>query len=220
VRGWVVSGGGGVRIKVDFDMSKVVGWVNAMTNQKLDQAKASALNKVVAQAKTEMGREIVKEFNVTSAYVRERLVVRRASAAAQRFVMEATLAAAGKRRAANMIRFVERSTTLAQARKRMAGGEGGTHTLRGGGQITKALELRFKIKRSGDKKIVKGAFIGNKGRTVFIREGSGRLPIKALQTVDVPQMFNAKRINAKVVAFMKAKLPQVLERELKYFMSK
>lgn len=217
---WSLLGGSLVRIKVDFDMSKVVGWVNAMTSQKLDQAKASALNKVVAQAKTEMGREITKQFNVTSAYVRERLVVRRASAAAQRFVMEATLTVAGNKRAANLIRFAERSTTLAQARKRMAGGEGGKHTLRGGGQITKALELRFKIKRSGDKKIVKGAFIGNKGRTVFVREGTGRLPIKALQTVDVPQMFNQRQINAKVVAFMKAKLPQALEHELKYFMSR
>jgi len=209
-----------MKVKVELDLSKVIGWVDSLTNQKLDQAKASALNKVVAQAKTEMGREIVKRFNVTSGYVRERLVVRRASAAAQRFVMEATLTVSGTRRAANLIRFAEKSTSLAQARKRMAAGEGGKQTLRGGGKITKALELRFKIKRAGDKKIVKGAFIGNKGRTVFIREGSGRLPLKALQTVDVPQMFNTRMVNAKVVAFMKAKLPEVLERELKYFMSK
>lgn len=209
-----------MKIKVDFDYSKVVGWANAMANQKLDQAKASALNKVVAQAKTEMGREIVKQFNVPTSYVRERLVIRKASAAAQRFVLEATLTVAGRRRAANLIRFAEKSITLSQAKKRMAGGEGGRQTLRSGGQVTKSLELRFKIKRVGDKKIVKGAFVGNKGRTVFIREGSGRLPIKALQTVDVPQMFNTKQVNAKVIAFVKAKLPEVLERELKYFMSR
>lgn len=209
-----------MRIKVEFDMASVVGWANAMTSQTVDRAKASALNKVVAQAKTEMGRQIVKEFAVTSAYVRERLIVRRASAAAQRFVMEATLTISGRRRAANLIRFAERTTTLAQARKRIAAGEGGMHTLRGGGQIAKALELRFKIKRRGDKKLVKGAFIGNKGRTVFIREGSARLPIKAVQTVDVPQMFNTKRINAKVVAFAKDRLPALLERELKYFMTR
>ena len=201
-----------MRIKVDFDFSGVVGWVNAMTSSKIDQAKASALNKVVAQAKTEMGRAIVREFNVTSSYVRERLVVRRASASAQRFVMEATLAAAGTRRAANMIRFVERSITMADARRRKKAGEGAGRN--------KQFELRFKIKRSGGKQIVKGAFIGNHGRTVFIREGSGRLPIKALQTVDVAQMFNAKRINTKVVEFMKTKLKLQLEHELKYFMSR
>lgn len=208
-----------MKINVDLDLRGVNGWLDQVS-PRIDQAKASALNKVVAQARTEMGREIAREFNVTTAYVRERLVIRRANAAAQRFVMEASLTVSGRKRAANLIRFVERSTTLAEARKRMRAGEGGTQTLRGGGQITKALELRFKIKRSGDKKVVKGAFIGNRGRTVFIREGSGRLPIKALQTVDVPQMFNTQRINAKVVAFIKAKLPEVFQRELKYFMSR
>lgn len=208
-----------MKINVDLDLRGVNGWLDQVS-PRIDQAKASALNKVVAQARTEMGREIAREFNVTTAYVRERLVIRRANAAAQRFVMEASLTVSGRKRAANLIRFVERSTTLAEARKRMRAGEGGTQTLRGGGQIWKALELRFKIKRSGDKKVVKGAFIGNRGRTVFIREGSGRLPIKALQTVDVPQMFNTQRINAKVVAFIKAKLPEVFQRELKYFMSR
>lgn len=208
-----------MKITVDFDMSQVVSWASALSGIS-DKAKASALNKVAEQAKVMMTREIVKEFAVSHSYVRERLKVRRAAAHAKRFLMEATLTVADNKRAANLIRFAEKSITLGQARKRMAAGEGGTQTLRGGGQVTKALELRFKIKRLGDKKLIKGAFIGNKGRTVFIREGSGRFPIKALQTIDVPQMFNTKRINAKVVAFMREKLPAVLEHELKYFMSR
>jgi len=208
-----------VKIEVDFDMSEVVSWVNAMSGI-ADKAKASALNKVAEQAKTMMGREIVKEFNVTSGYVRDRMRVNRATVHGRKFLMEAVLTVTRSGRSANLIRFAEKSISMAQARKRIAGGEGGTHKLRGGGQVSKALELRFKIKRVGDKKLVKGAFVGNHGRTVFIREGSGRLPIKALQTIDVAQMFNTKRVSVKVVAFIRAKLPEVLEREMKYYMSK
>lgn len=211
-----------MRINVDFDYSKVVSWAQGFGNNVTDMAKASALNKIADQAKTQMTREITREFNVTSTYVRERLRVRRASAAAKRFVMEASLEAIapGGKRAANLIRFAETIVTMAAARKRRAAGEGGTQTLRSGGQVTKALELRFKIKRSGPKKMIKGAFIGNKGRTVFIREGTQRLPIKALQTIDIPQMFNAKRINRVVVEMVKAKLPALLERELKYYLGR
>lgn len=211
-----------MRIKVDFDYSKVVGWAQGFGNNVTDMAKASALNKAVEQARTQMIREITREYAVTSTYVRNRLQVRRASASAKRFVMEATLSAIGPggKRAANLIRFAETTVTMAAARKRMAGGEGGKQILRGGGQVTKALEIRFKIKRSGPKKVIKGAFIGNKGRTVFIREGSKRLPIRALQTIDIPQMFNAKRINAAVVTMVKAKLPDLLERELKYYLAR
>lgn len=211
-----------MKVQVDFDYSKVVDWVNTVSGNVVDMAKASALNKVADKARTRMVRGISAKYNVSASYVRERLQVKRASAAAQRFVMEATLAAVapGDRRAANLIRFAETTITMAAARKRMAAGEGGKQTLRSGGQVTKALEIRFKIKRSGPKKIIKGAFIGNKGRTVFIREGSKRLPIKALSTIDVPQMFNAKDVNADVVAMINAELPAQMERELKYYLSR
>ncbi len=211
-----------MKVQVDFDYSKVVSWVDTVSSNVVDMAKASALNKIADQAKTQMTREITKEYAVTSSYVRERLKVKRASAAAQRFIMEASLSAVapGDRRAANLIRFAEKTVTMAAARQRRKAGEGGTQTLRSGGTVTKALELRFKIKRSGPKKLIKGAFIGNKVRTVFIREGSKRLPIKALQTIDVPQMFNAKRINGVVVEMIQAKLPALLERELKYYLDR
>ena len=51
----------------------------------------------------------------------------------------------------------------------------------------------------------------------MIREGRARLPIKALQTIDVPSMFNTRRINAKVIAFIKAKLPTIFDNEARYF---
>ena len=97
----------------------------------------------------------------------------------------------------------------------MKAGEGGTHRLRNGAQMRKALELRFQVKRSGGKKLIKGAFIGNQGRTVFIREGKQRLPLKALNTIDVPNMFNTKRINEVVRKAMVARFPSAFQRELR-----
>lgn len=194
-----------MKINVDFDISRVVRWVDGLTNHHLDAAAARALNRVADQAKTRMIREISSEFMVSTSYVRERLVVRRASAAAGRFVLQAALEAKDRKRSINLIAFAEKVVSLAQARKRRAAGEG-----KGG----RALELRFKIKRVGAKQVIKGAFIGNRGRTVFVREGSGRLPIKALQTINVPQMFNTKRLNERVVAFVKQQLPVRLRHEL------
>jgi cation transport regulator ChaB len=171
------------------------------------KALASAVNKTMEQAKTQMIREITSEYNVSSAYVRERLRIRRATFSAGAFGIEAALIGGdGKRRAANVIRFTEKVVSLAQARKR---GKAGTLG-----------ELRFKIRKSGGKQLIKGAFIGNRGRTVFVRTGNARLPIKAVSTIDVPQMFNQKKINARVVATINAKFPELFERESKFYISR
>jgi len=183
-------------------------------------ATVRAVNRTIDLGKTEAVRSIAREYAVTSAYVRERLAIRKASFRQGQFGISAELAASGKKRggrSANLIAFVEKAVTFAAARKRMAGGEGGTYKLRNGGQVAKALELRFKIKRGAPAKTIKGAFIGNNGRTVFIREGKERLPIKALATVDVPSMFNARRVNKVIVTKMLARFPDVFAREVKFY---
>lgn len=184
------------------------------------QATASALNKTIAQAKTAMSREIRDEFNISAAKVNESLSITRASASGGELRMQASLQSPRKRgRSLNLINFMEKSVSMAQARKRIKAGEGGTYQLQGR-SMQKMLELRFKIKRKGPAKVVKGAFIGNKGRTVFMREGKSRLPIKALQTIDVASMFNTKRVNAKVVQMMMDKFPTIFDHEAKFFTSK
>lgn len=171
------------------------------------KALTSAVNKTMDQARTQMVKEITSEYRVSSSYVRERLRIKRASAKGGALAIVAELIGGnGKKRSANIIAFLERSVSLAQARKRSKDG-----TLK---------ELRFQVRKGGGKKIIKGAFIGNKGRTVFVRTGKTRLPIKAVSTIDVPAMFNQKRINAAVVAVMKARLPVIFEREARFFVSK
>lgn len=185
-----------------------------------EKAVASALNKTVALAKTAMSREIRREFNISTTAVNDSLRIRRATAVRSRLMLEASLESRSKRgRSLNLINFIERSVTMAAARQRMKGGEGGTYKL-GNSTVRKALELRFKIRRTGPKKVIKGAFIGNDGRTVFIREGSSRLPIKALQTVDVAQMFNTKRINARVVQMINTRFPAIFANDAKFFTAK
>ena len=75
----------------------------------------------------------------------------------------------------------------------------------------------FKIKKNGPRKLIPGSFLINDGRTVMIRVGKARLPIKALQTIDVPSMFNTKRINAKVLRFIEDKFPELFKNEARFF---
>ena len=67
---------------------------------------------------------------------------------------------------------------------------------------------------------IPGAFLINGGKTVMIREGKSRLPIKALQTIDVAQMFNTKRINAKVVQLIEERFPGIFANDVKFFVSR
>jgi hypothetical protein len=170
------------------------------------QVLARSLNRTVEQARTLMSQRIRAEFNLSAAYVRERLSIKRAFAKSGQFSLAAELRGGrGQRRSANVIAFGARL------------GKGGVSVL---------------IKRRG-RKVIKGAFIGNKGRTVFERvdnttmgsrsQSKGakhRQKIKPVQTIEVAQMFNTRRINAAVVAAMQAKFPAIFERELRYAISR
>jgi minor tail protein Z (GPZ) len=158
------------------------------------QALASAVNKTIAQAKTSMSRAIRDEFNISAGKVNAALRVTKASFRNGLYRIEASLESPVQRgRSINVINF--------QARKTSQG-------------------VSVKIKKGGARKVIRGAFIANKGRTVFQRVGKTRLPIKAVQTIDVAQMFNTKRINARVVKFMETKFPEVFAHESQFFLDK
>lgn len=168
-----------------------------------NKAMVRALNTTVEQGKPLMARQISQEFRVTVGEVKKRLAIRKASARGGALRFEAVLEATrkSKGRSMNLIAFLENKVTLAEGRRRAKKG-----TLD---------QLRFQIKRAGGKKMIKGAFIGNNGRTVFIREGKGRLPIKALNTIDVTQMFNTRRINSVVREVILQKFQANFQRELR-----
>lgn len=207
-----------IKVSITHDLSKLADMIGGLRKDIRDKAVPRALNRSVQQARTAMSREIRSEFNLTAAEVNQSLRVRLASSSAGPYYMNAELQAfSQKGRSLNLIRFAERFVTLSLRRRRVKAGEGGIQTLRNGGRVQKSLELRFKIKKTGASTIIKGAFIGNKGRTVFIREGDKRLPIKALQTINVPQMFNTQRINLRVRAHIDDVFQKNLAHEIRFF---
>ncbi len=162
-----------IRMSVRADLSAARNELRRLDRGLREKAIANALNRTAAQAKTAAARDITSTFNLKSAYVKGRIRVSRAAPRSGR--LEVTLSAPGKR-SANLIRYAETRVTLAQHRKR---GKAGT------------LGVYVKVRRNGSYQLVKGAFIGNKGRTVFRRVGKARLPIEALTAIDVPQaMFS------------------------------
>ncbi|MCP5233608.1 MAG: phage tail protein [Zoogloeaceae bacterium] len=168
-----------------------------------DKALVRALNKTVDQGKTAMAREISRTYWISSSAAKDRLDVRKAKRKGGALRFEAVLEATrrGQGRSMNLIHFVEQSVSLAQAKKR---GKAGT-----------LQQVHFKIKRGGPAKFVRGAFIANRGRTVFIREGKKRLPIKAVNTLDVPQMFNTKAVAFAVRDVMLTRFQSNFARELR-----
>ena len=193
-----------MQISIKTNFPEVQRMLESMRKDIADKALASALNKTVAQAKTAMSREIRAEFNISASKVGAALQVNKARAGGGRVHLEASLESPSKRgRSLNLINFMERSISMAQARKR---GKAGTLS-----------QLHVQIKKAGGKKGLKSAFIGNRGRTVFVRIGKARLPIKAVQTIDVAGMFNTKRVNARVMQMIDARFPDLFVNEAKFF---
>ena len=200
------------RLSIQSDFRDVQRMLERLSDDVRNRATGRALNKVVEQGRTEMVRRIAAEFVMTQREARERMRIRPARFARGKLQLEAELFVSNTgRRSLNLIRFVQRSVTLAAARRAARAG-----TLRTQGRGNRALPLTFRIKRVGGVKTLKGAFIANKGRTVFRRMGQGRLPIEGVQTIDVGQMFNTRRINAAVIARIKAQLPIVMAQEVRF----
>ena len=180
-----------MKLSITTNFPDVQRQIDALKEGIAKQATASAVNKVVAQAKTAMSREIRAEYNISAGKVNESLRITRATAKGGLLNIEATLDSPRKRgRSLNLINFSARQT---------------------------AKGVTFKIKRNGPRKLIPGAFLGNDGRTVFIRVGKRRLPIKALQTIDVASMFNTRRVNAKVLQLIEAKFPDIFANEARFF---
>lgn len=196
-----------VQLSVKTNFPAVMASLDRLQADVASKALASAVNRTLEQARTAMGREIVAEYAVSAAYVRARLRLRRATSKRGAFSIEGSLIGGdGKRRAANIVAFLEKFVGRGEIKRRRKAGT--------------IADLFFKIKRKGGKKSHKGAFLGNKGRTVFERVGKGRLPIKPVQTIDVPQMFNQRRINRVVVKFMEQKFPLIVDREVAFFVDR
>lgn len=189
------------------DVSRLL---DRMRDDLQDRAASAALNKVGAKAQTEMVRAITDEYNIERSEVAPRMSLSKASRT-NLMVQLDPFASKRKGRALNLIHFLEKKVTLAEARRRARNGKLSVTTSQG----RQLPILYFKIKRTGPSKPIPGTFIGNRGRTVFMRVGKSRLPIEAKATIDVPQMFNSKNISARVVERINKELPIEVDRAIK-----
>lgn len=207
-----------IEINVRVDVNKALMRIGAIGDTVRNKAVVAALNKTIDKGKTEMVRQITGEYNVKAKDVRPQLRSEKASAKNEKYT--AVLMAFSRRRghtSRNVMLFdakpVAGNGAPKKVRVQFPDGSWRTITVREGGGVS------VKIKKSGPRKLIKGAFIGNKGRTVFVRTGDGR-KIRAVETVDVPQMFNTRRINAAVVGRMRQEFPVELDRAIRLYLSR
>jgi hypothetical protein len=181
-----------MQITIKTNFPDVQRQLDALQQDVAQQATARALNRTVEQAKTAMSKEIRAEFVLPASTVNQSLFIGRASYKGGQLGLQASLSSISQRgkRSLNLAHFQARQTS------------------RG---------VTFKIKRDGSRQLIPGAFLINGGKTVMIREGKKRLPIKALQTINVAQMFNTKRINARVLQVINDRFPTIFEREAKFY---
>jgi hypothetical protein len=181
-----------LKISVQHNFPQVMRAVAQLEKDMADRVMARALNRTIEEGRTDMSREIRSEFNLSASKVREKLFIEKASFKGGRLTLQAALVSKdprGRRRSINLINFAARQTSKG---------------------------VTVKIKKGGGRKTLPGAFIANKGRTVFKRQGKARLPIQPVQTIDVQQMFNTRRINAAVVRRLGPKFVKNFEHELRF----
>lgn len=168
-----------------------------------------AINKVADKARAEINRAIPQEFNVKASEVRNAIEVRKARSGNLEAVLSIFGSKSKRGRSMNLIHFLAAVQAAGQAIK-VRGGKGKKSEL-----AALQKQLGFLIKKGGGLKKIQGAFVGNKGRTIFVREGNGRLPIKPLQVIGFGQMFNTKRISKRVMDKINQDLPIEVDRALK-----
>lgn len=173
-----------------------------------DKAIGPAINKVAEKARAEINRAIPQEFAVKASEVRNAITLRKARAGNLEARIEIFGSTRKRGRSLNLIHFLAAVQAAGQS-VNVRGSRASKRSLSGlGGQ------LGFLIKRAGGLKKLEGAFVGNKGRTIFRRTGSARLPIEPLQVIGFSQMFSSRRISSRIFAKINADLPVEIDRAI------
>lgn len=196
-----------IRMSVQNDFAELDRELSRLANPaERARATAMALNKVAAKGRTSSGREIRRNYAVKVADVNPKLAVVKAKASDLQAIIQPVVGSRG--RSQNVIHFLEKSISMAMSRRRR---KAGTLATARGARMHPI--LHFQITR-GTRKRIDGAFIGNKGRTVFRRTGDKRLPIEAIHTIDVPEMFGARKVMAPVLKRIRDELPVEVQRAI------
>lgn len=173
-----------------------------------DKALVPAINRIAAKAIAEINRAIPQEYAVKAAEVRNAISLRKARSGQFEARIDIFGSTRKRGRSMNLIHFLAAVQAAGKAVKTRGArvGRGDLKSLAG--------QLGFLIKRSGGLKRIEGAFIGNKGRTIFRRTGQARLPIEPLQVIGFSQMFSSRRISTRIMAKINADLPIEVNRAI------
>jgi hypothetical protein len=199
-----------VEIKGDFGASMLKGIQRDLRAKVLQPA----INKVAEKARAEINRAIPQEYAVKASEVRSAINLRKASSGKLEAVLDIFGSAKKRGRSLNLIHFLAAVQAAGKA-----------HAVRGK-RLKKSdmaaldRQLGFLIKKAGGIKKLDGAFVGNKGRTVFRRTGKDRLPIEPLQVIGISQMFSSRKISQRVLDKINAEFPVEIERALARLLAK
>lgn len=180
-----------------------------------DRVLAAAVNKTAAKAVTEVNRAIREEYIVKADEVRNAMSLRRATTGNLVANIDIFGSKSRRGRSANMIRFLAALQASGVAFKTR-----GAVGVRRKDLVGIGKQLGFQVRRGGGLKQIKGAFVGNNGRTIFIRETKARLPIEPLQVIGFSQMFASKKISKRVMDTVDRNLLVEVERALKMVMER
>ena len=179
-----------------------------------------SVNRVADQVKTKAVRDISREFNMTSAQVRERIVVSRASAKYGKLSAYVWAPMAKGRYRALHISDLKGTKDLRNSFGRVGGNVVRMARRDRKGRLTTKGGVQFSIIK-GKTAVLKDAFIApgkNSGKLiVFQRQNLAdpRSKLEAKYVIDVPQMFNAQRIKRDLNDLVSTKLPDEVRRQLK-----
>lgn len=202
-------------MKFEVDVRELVNLqakLAALPGELKDRAIAAALNRTAEKGRTEVDRAVRAEYVISADRVRSSMSLRQASADRGRFTAEIQIfgSPSKKGRSMNVIAFMEKKVSLAEAKRRRKKGE---LFVQSKGRLLPI--LRFVFKRGSSGKVIEGAFVGNKGRTVFRRVGKARLPIEPVRVIDVGQMFRSKKVSGRVLERINRDLPIEVDRAVK-----
>ena len=179
-----------LRVDVKADIKAALRELNRVQREQVPKAAARALNTTATQAQGAAVKELAAETGLKQKDVRAAMHRTRAT---WRNLVAAVVATG---RAVNLIRFTRQTRDAAR---------------KGAGVRANAW---------GKSRVYRGTFIGNQGRTVFVREGEARLPIKAVHGPSIPREMAREKVLKHLDQTIRTRWPINFARELKYYLSR
>lgn len=202
-----------MKLNIKVDTSAALKQLRGL-EEKTKAAATMALNKTAKKAQTEINRAIRDEYVVKADEVRNSMQLRPARPGELQAVIDIFGSKRRRGRSANMIHFLAALQAAGVALKTRGS------SLRRSDLKDIGRQLGFKVKKAGGVKTIQGAFLANRGRTVFMREGRARLPIKPVQVIGFSQMFSSKKISQRVMAKVDKDFIEELDRAIKLLLSR